>query len=86
MSTYAVHSLCWRIRKDEALREELRGDPRRVLARFRLSDAEREALLAGDVATLERMGAHGYLLANLGRFGLLGLDRESYARRIKGLR
>ena len=59
---------------------------RRVLARFRLSDAEREALLAGDVATLERMGAHGYLLANLGRFGLLGLDRESYARRIKGLR
>jgi len=86
MSTYAVHSLCWRIRKDEALREELRGDPRRVLARFRLSDAEREALLAGDVATLERLGAHGYLLANLGRFGLLGLDRERYARRIKGLR
>jgi len=40
MSTYAVHSLCWRIRKDEALREELRGDPRRVLARFRLSDTE----------------------------------------------
>src|SRR5207244_13075326 len=53
MSTYAVHSLCWRIRKDEALREELRGDPRRVLARFRLSDAEREALLRSEEHTSE---------------------------------
>ena len=53
-------------------------------APFRLSGAERDALLAGDVATLERMGAHGYLLANLGRARVFGLDRQSYVRRIKG--
>ncbi len=83
MSLYAVHSLCWRIRKDPAFREDLRRDPAAVLERFRLSERERAALLAGDVAALERMGAHGYLLGNLGRFGLFGLDRESYVRRIK---
>ncbi len=86
MSLYAVHTICWRLRKDPAFREELRREPEMVLARFRLTDAERAALLTGDVATLEAMGAHGYVLGNLGRFGLFGLDRASYVRRIKRMR
>lgn len=83
MSVYGVHAVCWRARKDEAFRAELERDPNGTLGRFPLSDAERLALLGGDVATLEGLGAHGYLLANLGRFSLFGLDRESYIRRIK---
>ncbi len=83
MSIYEVQKLCWRIRKDAALLEELRRDARTVLERFRLSRRERDALVAGDVAALEQAGAHGYLLANLGRFGCFGRDRASYVRRIK---
>jgi hypothetical protein len=85
VSLYSVHRICWRVRKDSAFREELRSDPAAVLDRFALTGAERVALLAGDVAGLERMGAHGYLLGNLGRFGIGGLDRASYVRRMKGV-
>ena len=84
MSLYGVHALCRDVRRDEALRKALLDEPGAVLARYRLSGAERDALLAGDVATLERMGAHGYLLANLERARVFGLDRQSYVRRIKG--
>jgi hypothetical protein len=50
-----------------------------------LSDAEREALLAGDVAALHRMGGLDFLLSNLARFGSFGLTRDLYVERMRRL-
>ena len=44
---------------------------------------ELQALLAGDVGRLSKMGANNFLLHQLGRFGLLGLDLPTYADRIR---
>jgi hypothetical protein len=42
-------------------------------------------LLAGDVAALARAGAHTFLLSRIPRFGLFGLDRDEYIRRMRAL-
>ena len=64
----------------------VRTDPRAAIAEFALTDDERSAFLAGDVASLARGGVHTFLLSRLPRFGLLGLDRDEYNRRMRSLR
>ncbi len=85
MSIYQVNKVCWRAQHDPAFREQLRQDPARALADLPLTDEERAALLAGDVARLYELGAHPYLMGHLPRYGLLGLTRESYAQRMRVL-
>lgn len=82
---YPVNKLCYRIVQEPALREALRTDPESTLrdARPRLTDAHIVALLAGDVGTLSRAGANHFLLHQIGRFKLLGLDLPTYADRIR---
>jgi hypothetical protein len=82
MSLYGVHRLCADLRRNLALRTEIRSAPQIVLARYRLNPEEREAILAGDVAKLHRAGAHGYLLSSLGRYGVGGLTQDTYFERI----
>ncbi|MDX6525662.1 MAG: hypothetical protein QOI43_1173 [Gaiellales bacterium] len=85
MSVYAVDKLCHRIVHEPALRDELARDPETALRAVRppLSDDEVAALLAGDVGALSRMGANDFLLHQLGRFELFGLDLPRYADRIR---
>jgi hypothetical protein len=85
MSVYAVDKLCHRIVHEPALRVELARDPETALRATRpaLSDDEVAALLAGDVGALSRMGANDFLLHQLGRFELFGLDLPRYADRIR---
>ncbi len=83
MSIYAVHKVCWLVHHDREFRERMRHDPGTAIADFRLTDAERTALLAGDVGSLALMGAHGYLLGFLQRYRLLGLDRDTYLRQMQ---
>jgi hypothetical protein len=85
MSVYAVDKLCHRIVHEPALRDELARDPETTLRAVRppLSDDEVAALLAGDVGALSRMGANDFLLHQLGRFELFGLDLPRYADRIR---
>ena len=85
MSVYAVDKLCHRIVHEPALRDELARDPETVLRGLRpaLSDEEVVALLAGDVGALSQMGANDFLLHQLGRFELFGLDLPRYADRIR---
>lgn len=80
MSIYSVHKVCYLANHDPAFREQLRQDPVATLAELRLTDQERTALLNGDVSTLALLGAHGYLLGQLARYNLLGLDRDTYSR------
>jgi Aromatic-ring-opening dioxygenase LigAB, LigA subunit len=85
MSVYAVNKLCYRAVREPALRQSLTEDPEAALLAVSppLTDTERVALLAGDVGTLSLMGANHFLLHQLGRFRLLGLDLPRYAERIR---
>jgi hypothetical protein len=85
MSIYAVNKICYRVVHEPALCAALRDAPEQALqaARPALSEEELKALLAGDVGRLSRMGANNFLLHQLGRFRLLGLDLPSYADRIR---
>ena len=85
MSIYAVNKLCRRVVHEPALRAALAGDPEAALraAMPPLSDEEVAALLAGDVGRLSHMGANHFLLHQLGRWRVLGLDLPTYAERIR---
>jgi hypothetical protein len=85
MSIYAVNKLCQRVVHEPELRQALRDDPGRALRAVQpeLSGEEIQALVAGDVGTLSHMGANHFLLHQLGRWELLGLDLPSYGERIR---
>lgn len=82
MSVYAINKICHLSERDAALRERLRADPDGTTRDFKLTDEERRALLAGDVAALFRLGAHPFLMQHLARHRLFGLDRDLYRERI----
>jgi hypothetical protein len=85
VSVYAVNKLCRRVVHEPALRQALSEGPEQALreARPPLSEEEVQALLAGDVGRLSKMGANHFLLHQLGRFRLFGLDLPEYAERIR---
>jgi hypothetical protein len=86
VSIYAVNKVCFLSERDAAFRERARDDPPGALEAFKLTADERKALLAGDVATLFRLGAHPFLMQHLARHRLFGLDRDVYRQRITSLR
>jgi hypothetical protein len=85
MSVYAVNSFCRRVVHDAALRAALADDPEAALrtARPALDEDEVEALLRGDVGELSLRGCNHFLLHQLGRWRVLGLDLPTYAKRIR---
>ena len=85
MSVYAVNKLCRRVVHEPELRRALSEAPEEAVraATPPLSEEEVEALLAGDVGRLSKMGANHFLLHQLGRFHLFGLDLPEYAARIR---
>jgi hypothetical protein len=85
MTAYAINKVCYLSERDERVREQLRSDPEAALAHFKLDPDERQALLAGDVATLFLKGGHPFLLQHLAQHRLFGLDRELYRERILSL-
>jgi Aromatic-ring-opening dioxygenase LigAB, LigA subunit len=83
MSIYAVNRVCRDALHDAAFRAALQKDPGAALKDRDLTDAERTALLAGDVATLYRMGAAAFLLCYLTRWSLFGLTVPVYSTRMR---
>jgi hypothetical protein len=83
MSVYAVNHLCREVLRDHAFRAAMKQDPAAAIARYDLTDAERTALLAGDVATLYRLGVNAFLMGYLPRFEVCGLTLPVYNERIR---
>jgi len=83
MSVYAVNYLCREVLRDHAFRAAMKSDPAAAIAKYDLSDAERTALLAGDVAALYRMGVNAFLMGYLPRFEVCGLTMPVYNERIR---
>jgi hypothetical protein len=86
MSVYQVNKLCHRLYHDRAFREAVKADPAKAIADWPLSDAERTALLAGDVKRLYEAGVHAFLLGHITRWDLFGVTPAIYAERIRGAR
>jgi hypothetical protein len=86
MSIYAVNKLCRDALHDLAFREALQRDPQSAIAPLALTNDERTALLAGDVAWLYEHGAHPFLLTYLTRWDLFGLSVARYSERIRTAR
>ena len=85
MSAYGINKVCYLAQADLRFREQLRSDPAAALDDLPLTHAERQALLAGDVAALHRLGGLDFLLSNLARFGSFGLTRDLYVERMRTL-
>jgi Aromatic-ring-opening dioxygenase LigAB, LigA subunit len=85
MSVYAVNHLCREVLRDHAFRAAMKADPPSALAKLDLTDAERQALLAGDVAKLYRMGVNAFLMGYLPRFEVCGLTMPIYNERIRSV-
>jgi Aromatic-ring-opening dioxygenase LigAB, LigA subunit len=85
MSVYAVNHLCREVLRDHAFRAAMKANPASALAKLDLTDAERQALLAGDVATLYRMGVNAFLMGYLPRFEVCGLTMSTYNERIRSV-
>ncbi len=83
MSIFAVNHLCREVLRDHVFRAAMKQDPAQALADKDLTDAERKALLAGDVGLLFRMGANAFLMAYLARFEVCGLNVEIYNQRMR---
>jgi hypothetical protein len=63
----------------------MKADPARALGPLDLSDAERSALVAGDVGALYRMGVNGFLMGYLARFEVCGLNVGNYNERMRAV-
>jgi hypothetical protein len=83
MSVYAVNYLCREVLRDHAFRAAMKQDPAAAITQYDLTEQERAALLAGDVATLYRLGVNAFLMGYLPRFEVCGLTLPVYNERIR---
>ena len=83
MSVYQVNKLCHRLYHDQAFREAVKADPAKAIAGWPLADAERKALLTGDIKWLYERGVHSFLLGHVTRWDLSGVTPAVYADRIR---
>ena len=86
MSIFAVNHLCRELLRDHAFRAAMKADPAKTLSTLDLTDAERKALLAGDVGALYRMGVNAFLMNYLPRFEVCGLNPQSYNERMRAVK
>ena len=86
MSIFAVNHLCRELLRDHAFRAAMKADPAKALTPLDLTEAERSALLAGDVGALYRMGVNAFLMNYLPRFEVCGLNTESYNQRMRAVK
>jgi hypothetical protein len=86
MSVFNVNYLCRELLRDHAFRAAMKADPAQALAPLDLTDDERNALLAGDVGALFRMGVNGFLMGYLARFEVCGLNMQTYNERMRAVK
>jgi hypothetical protein len=86
MSIFAVNYLCREVLRDHGFRATMKADPVKALAPLDLTGEERQALVAGDVGALFRLGANGFLMAYLARFEVCGLNVASYNERMRAVK
>ena len=76
MSLYYVQKLLYQLNRDEHIRSRFDNDRDALLAEYRLTDEEREAIVAGDIGLLYVMGVNGQILMHFS--ALLGQQWDEY--------
>ena len=84
MSLYGMQKFMFLLKKDKSLQARFKEDAASALSAFPLSEGERDALAAGDLAALYRMGVHPLLLAPYSRF--MAIPRPRYQTALDPLR
>jgi hypothetical protein len=88
MSVYAVNKLCHRVVHEPELRAALNGSREEAEAAIRaaeppLSDEEVQLVLDGEVGELGRRGCNYFLIHQLGRWEVLGMDLKTHGDRVR---
>ena len=65
MSRYAVNSLLYRLKKDEAYRVRFVANPAAAIADADLTEAERAAFLARDMRAINELGGYLHLVMSI---------------------
>jgi len=81
MSLYQMQKVLYELNRDPALQEAFKADRGAVLARYKLTDEEREALRSGDVGLVYVLGANGQLLMHFA--ALLGMAWPDYIQSMR---
>jgi hypothetical protein len=72
VSRYAVNSLLYSLKKDPELRARFIQDPRTAIADADLTDAERDAFIAGDMRRINELGGYLHLVMSIPKVGTHG--------------
>ena len=83
MSVLAVNRRLRGLLHDKDFRAAMKADPAKALAGLDLTDAERTAILTGDVVALYNMGVNSFLMGYLPRFEVCGMNLPLYNERIR---
>jgi hypothetical protein len=88
MSVYAVNKLCRRVVHEPLLRSALSGtrvtaEPAIRASTPPLSEEEVQLVLDGEVGKLGLMGCNYFLLHQLGRWEVLGLNLKIHGERVR---
>ena len=84
MSLYGMQKFMFVLKKDKSLQSRFKEDAQAALGAFPLTQAEKDALAAGDLAGLYTMGVHPLLLAPYSRF--MAIPRPKYQSALDPLR
>lgn len=82
MSLYQVQKLIYQIHNQLDLRAQFVADPGAVIAEFKITEAEKNALLDKDMGALFRMGVNPWLLLQYAN--ITGVKTPDYLRQIRG--
>ena len=72
MSRYAINSLLYHLKKDQALRARFIANPAAAIADADLTEAERAAFVAGDMRKLNELGGYLHLVMSVPKIGTHG--------------
>jgi hypothetical protein len=75
MSLYALQKLLYELNRDARARDDFVADPEALLARFRLSREEADAIRNDDIGLLYVLGVNGQILMHFAAWRGLGWDQ-----------
>jgi hypothetical protein len=81
MSLYALQKLIYELNRDGAVQEAFTADREAVLARYRLTDEEADAIRRDDVGKLYILGVNGQILMHFAAWR--GLSWDEYIGAMK---
>jgi hypothetical protein len=83
VSLYQLNKIMYLLEIDADFLARMKSDPAGAIANFDLTEAERAAVLKGDVGTLYLMGVNMFILDSIARHELLGINRNSYLAQVR---